>query len=106
MQQPASRIHPSNQHYIMICLSFILFPAWPLNAYLARVFYGFKAMHLVYVLLYIFFWLRRFQRKCPNLGGWEISSFGRLRGKLIVVSASVYVFRIGSVSAPWDYDRV
>lgn len=106
MQQPASRIHPSNQHYIMICLSFILFPAWPLTAYLARVFYGFKAMHLVYVLLYIFFWLCRFQRKWSKLGRLGNIIVWEVEGELIVVSASVFVFRIGSVSAPWDYGRV
>lgn len=36
-------------------------------------------MHLVYVLLY-FFLAAPVSTKCQNLGGWEISSFGRLRG--------------------------
>lgn len=35
-----------------------------------------------------------------NIIVWEVE------GELIVLSASVFVFRIGSVSAPWDYDRV
>lgn len=78
MQQPASRIHPSNKYYIMICPSFILFLHGH-TAYLARVFYVFKAMHLVYVLLY-FFLAAPVSTKCRYLGGWEISSFGRLRG--------------------------
>lgn len=40
--------------------------------------HGFIAMHLVYGLLYLF-WLYG-SNEASNLGGWERSSFGRLRG--------------------------
>lgn len=58
-----------------------------------------------FMFYYIFFLAAPVSTKVSKLGRlgniivWEVE-------ELIVVSASVFVFRIGSVSAPWDYDRV
>lgn len=75
-------------------------------------FYGFKAMHLVYVLLYIYFFLSGctgFNESVQNFGGWEISSFGRLRGNSSSCLRESLFFRIGfsfGTLGLLDYDRL
>lgn len=80
-------------HYIMMCLSFIFFLKAS-HCIFSEDFYGFKAMHLVCFI--IFFSGCTGFNEASNLGGWERSSFGRLRGTHCRFCECL-VFRIGSV---------
>lgn len=75
------------------------------NCILSEDFYVIKAMH-IFSVLNIFSGCTG--SKASNLGGWERSSFGRLRGTHRLFCEWI-VFRIMSVQALLgllDYDRV
>lgn len=59
----------------------------------------FKAMHMFYVLSY--FSGCTGSNEASNLGGWQRSSFGRLRGTHYRLFRGWIVLRIISDQAPW-----
>lgn len=68
------------------------------NCILSEDFYVIIAMHMFYVLS--LFSGCTDSNEASNLGGWERSSFGRLRGTHCLFCEWI-VFRIISVQAPW-----